>query len=1711
MTSILRFTAVWMLVMGLGGSFGWGQTNPTAQALPYSQDFASLTGSSPSYPAGFQGWTISGSLSTSYPTTAPNGNQSIAVVTNTSTSAHVGDFISKMGIMSTSNAMKAICLAINTTGKIDIQVSFDAATQRTENTRQNELGLQYRVGTSGTFTDISGSTYQNQMTPTNTTGTGAVNIVNKSVTLPSACNNQSVIQIRWVIRDVSGSGNRPGFSIDNVTVTGTSPSSSSDIITNSSFTYPTDIVYTSYQGTNPLTEENSIEVAKFDIRDGGGSADIDALSTILTAISFNVSNSGSLSRIALFDGTTNVGEAAGGATPSFSSLTLTAADGGTKTFSVRVSFLTSVTDNQQFSFTVSSATASGSGSGFAAGNAGGAASSTSGDNNRIEVTANEIIFDQDVSNVSIGAVMNPSPTLRAIDSNLNYDLDYAAAWSVAVTTGDATFDGTATTTGSFSAGLATLGNLVFNATGTGNKLTVTSGSFTDESIEFNVTNAQPEINIKQNTTGIASGGSYDFGNQTSGTSSSAITFTIENLGTAILNLTGTPIVQKSGTNASEFTIDQTSTTSAVNASSNTTFTVTFSPASQGSKSAQLSIASDDSDENPYLINLTGAGTVSSASDITNTGSYSYTSDIDYASYQTASTLTTGNSVGVNGLTIRDGAGSADADNLSTTLTAISISTGGSTAIRTAALFDGSNNVSETAVNGGTTITFSGLSLSASDGGSKDFELRVTFQATVTDNQQITFTVTSATASTAGSGFAAGNAGGAASTATGDINKIEVSATALVFGVNPSNVKVNSVMSPSPTVVAKDGNSNIDLDFEGSVTLNTTGTISGSATNPVSAISGTATFSNLIFSAVGTGITIAGSSGSLTPTGNSSTFNITVQAAGVLLFEENFTASSSALTSNGWSQIGSTSTNPINTGSGNGLSYSNYGSSSIGNAAIMGSAGGQDVYKTFTSQNPGAGTSTVYYSCMVDFSSVATGDYFICLGESSSFSGSAIYRGRVYAKVGSTSSKVLFSISTNGTTTTYGTNEYDINIPILLVVKHVFTTSTSTSSLFINPSVISEPVLADLVDNTASTVSVGLDAVVLRQGGSSSSPGLKVDGVRVGTNWGAVLGNPQYDGVSNINAGNYNNVITYSGSTVSQTGNVIVNGTLTLTGGTLAAGSNTLTLNGPYISGTANNLTTSSSSNLIFNCTGTGPFTLPNFTALNHLTINSSGQTYTLNSNQTISGNLTITAGNLTIPSSKSLTVNGTLTNSATAAGLVIKSDGTGTGSLITSSSPQATVERYLTNYSASDDQKFHLISSPVAAQAIRPDWVANTPAGDVDFYKFDEVQNLWINSKLVSNPGPPIVYEWNSAFESDFTVGRGYLVSYPTIPGTPRTFAGALNSYPVGTPLTINCSYTSDNGKGWNLLGNPFPSAIDWNTVSIGDGMDAALYYYDAAEENYRYYILLDGEDQAIGGGSRYIPAMQGFMVHAKSTGTRTVTIDNDDRVHQAQTTYYKSSESIDGSLSLKVEAGEYSDEVYVHFNSNATAHFDGKYDAYKLNSYNASVPKIYTVSNDSDELAINGLPALDENTEVPVYFKPGAEGTQVLTADVSKIQATVYLLDLKTATTHNLTQNPVYSFTSSSTDNPNRFELKFGSVGIENPVENEAVTAWYSNGILYLSSVKDITTIHIFNIQGQPVVSKTVTNQETASVSLNLPVGIYVAQMVSQGSSRSVKIIVNK
>ncbi|MCP4260082.1 MAG: choice-of-anchor D domain-containing protein, partial [Planctomycetes bacterium] len=131
-------------------------------------------------------------------------------------------------------------------------------------------------------------------------------------------------------------------------------------------------------------------------------------------------------------------------------------------------------------------------------------------------------------------------------------------------------------------------------------------------ISFTAVALGPEIEVMGNSQIIADGDTTpdtidhtDFGSISISSGSVTRTFTIMNVGSEDLNLTGSPdrVVVTGG---ADFTITQ-QPTSSVASGGMTTFEVTFSPSSAGTKTATISIISNDYNENPYDFVLQGKG------------------------------------------------------------------------------------------------------------------------------------------------------------------------------------------------------------------------------------------------------------------------------------------------------------------------------------------------------------------------------------------------------------------------------------------------------------------------------------------------------------------------------------------------------------------------------------------------------------------------------------------------------------------------------------------------------------------------------------------------------------------------------------------------------------------------------------------------------------------------------------------------------------------------------------------------------------------------------------------------------------------------------------------------------------------------------------------------------------------------------------------------
>jgi hypothetical protein len=205
------------------------QTMPAVQSLPYTQNFDGLDYTSTVYPAGFQGWTASTAPGSAYNTSATMvaDRPLVASSTAATTSGNIHNYNGKIGFQNTGSLDLAIGFAFSTTGQTAIQVQYDAITIRnpyglvsgaTTSERINEMILQYRVGTATAFTSIPATAYTNNTIQQTGAVTDPQNPKTIKVTLPAECNNQPVVQIRWISKQNSGGGSRPSFAIDNIDI-----------------------------------------------------------------------------------------------------------------------------------------------------------------------------------------------------------------------------------------------------------------------------------------------------------------------------------------------------------------------------------------------------------------------------------------------------------------------------------------------------------------------------------------------------------------------------------------------------------------------------------------------------------------------------------------------------------------------------------------------------------------------------------------------------------------------------------------------------------------------------------------------------------------------------------------------------------------------------------------------------------------------------------------------------------------------------------------------------------------------------------------------------------------------------------------------------------------------------------------------------------------------------------------------------------------------------------------------------------------------------------------------------------------------------------------------------------------------------------------------------------------------------------------------------
>jgi hypothetical protein len=560
-------------------------------------------------------------------------------------------------------------------------------------------------------------------------------------------------------------------------------------------------------------------------------------------------------------------------------------------------------------------------------------------------------------------------------------------------------------------------------------------------------------------------------------------------------------------------------------------------------------------------------------------------------------------------------------------------------------------------------------------------------------------------------------------------------------------------------------------------------------------------------------------------------------------------------------------------------------------------------------------------------------------------------------------------------------------------------------------------------------------------------------------------------------------------TINNSNNVVLNGTLVLlnqltaTSGKLSAGTTGVTL--VYGGTTIQSIQ---------------PNTILNDNVYNLTIGNAAG--VILNTNFTATNDARIQSGTrLTIAENKGLSVYGTLLNQAGTSGLLLTSTAAGTASLIqmTGGVP-ATVQRYIDG----DTCAWHFLSAPVNNQTFSGSWIPSGTYGDgtgYDLYAWDEPASCW-----VYNLNTTVAPTWPTAHpENVFVPGRGYLYAVQALHPT-KQFTGYLNGGLIARDLTFNGTGTY---QGFNLLGNPYPSSIDWN---VTDGFDREMlnvngggydiWTWSTTANNYGVYNSADVDGIGTNNVTRYIAPMQAFFVRVVSAGT--FVFDNAARVHDGAGVWMKSAnvKSLGQNMRVSVSSDNGSDEIKFGFGYPAN-----ESGAVKLFSPVETAPSLY-MNCEGVGYSTRRLTNPASTNYVAVNFKAGASGTFTLRSvyDADALGA-VYLQDRLTGYVVDLSSGEPYTFQATTNDAPERFVLHFGSV---TPVDMDMhPRVWVRDGNLnvFLENMIGDVRMRVVDLNGRLVYDKMMSGGEQCSVNL-FGRGVYLVTLKNRVNTQTIKAL---
>ncbi len=397
-------------------------------------------------------------------------------------------------------------------------------------------------------------------------------------------------------------------------------------------------------------------------------------------------------------------------------------------------------------------------------------------------------------------------------------------------------------------------------------------------------------------------------------------------------------------------------------------------------------------------------------------------------------------------------------------------------------------------------------------------------------------------------------------------------------------------------------------------------------------------------------------------------------------------------------------------------------------------------------------------------------------------------------------------------------------------------------------------------------------------------------------------------------------------------------------------------------------------------------------------------------------------------------------------------------------------------------------------------------------------------------------YQWTRLLDPDRIINEmhGILARYEL--GHNLKYEGELNSGAVNFDFSFNSGYV--------LIGNPYPSAIDWqnddeNGWSRSSNISATIWhriYLGGQVQDFEFaYNRFGGVPQVIPeefgfteDNVSHIAPLQSVWIKVLDNNPVSIGVDNKSRVTNSLPLKGASisNRGRHDLIRILTSRSNLYDGSVIYFNSAFSIGNDASDSPKKFNS-SKYLPEIYTrIGNTA--MAINGFPELtDEEYSFPISVRNQVEGEVTLSVDLDKFDNSysVFLEDKTTGVWANLRENTDYVYTPAKMgDTHDRFVLHLKNVttSVVTPGEGGALAGNGINITAYRNLAKITIApeilqqsngraiIEVADVNGR-IMDNTTTVQTITEVVLPRSNGVYLVRVKAGSVVKSEKVVVQK